>query len=156
MKDIKKLSEWLGKIPEKAKVEIKKANEETAEKIWEDIVDIAPMKTGEYISSIKIEDTKVEKNKINTFIGSDLKVTSKEGNSYILGKLLENGTEHHAIPNAFGWGDIFGYDSEMYERTLDENWHPGSSAIPHYSPALENNKDLYKENLKKAIRRAMK
>ena len=78
------------------------------------------MKTGKFIASIEIGNTEKNGNKISTFIGSDLTVTSKTGDSYNLGKLLETGTMPHAIPNAFGFGEWFG---------IDPNFHPRNESI---------------------------
>ena len=90
---------------------------------------------------------------IKTFIGSGATVTSKAGKSYNLGYLLEHGTLNHAIPNAFNWGVIYGFDSERYFRTCRDDWHPGSIAIPHYKLALEKNKELYKGKIKLAFKK---
>ena len=159
LKDISKLSydlsQWAKNLPR----EVIKANDETAKIIQDDIQSLAPG-TGDYSKSITADDTKYSiyegGSKVSTVIGSDMIVQSKKGTEYYLGELLENGTEHHAIPNAFNWGVIYGFDSDMYKRTEDENWHPGFDAIPHYSIGLEKNKDLYLNNLKKAIQEAKK
>lgn len=160
MKDISRLSYDLSKWAENLPQEVMKANDETAKVIEEDIQNFAPVETGDYKDSIKADETKYSSyaggSKVSTLIGSDMLVTSKKGKSYFLGELLENGTEHHAIPNAFNWGVIYGFDSDMYKRTEDENWHPGFAEIPHYSIGLEKNKDLYLTNLKKAIEEARK
>ena len=160
MKDISKLSidlsQWAKNLPQ----EVMKVNDEVAKVIQEDIQSLAPTNTGEYQHSISPDSTKYSVTrggtKVSTLIGSDMTVTSKQGNTYFLGELLENGTEHHAIPNAFNWGEIYGYDSNMYKRTEDDNWHPGFAAIPHYSIALEKNKELYFNKLKKAVEEARK
>ena len=56
-----------------------------------------------------------------------MQVTSKAGDSYNLGQLLETGTMPHAIPNAFGYGEWFG---------VDPNFHPGMKAYNNYKNAL--------------------
>lgn len=127
------------------------AQRETAEKICQDARNYAPG-NGEYSNSITVKDTKVEGNVITTDITTDLTVTAKSnGNEYNLGFLLEHGTKHHAIPNAFNWGVIFGYDSDMYKRTLDPHWHPGFEAMPHFSLALMDNQDEYLINIGKKM-----
>lgn len=156
MKDISQLSVDLSKILSKLPKELVKANEETAEAIWEDVVSNAPMRTGNYISSIEVKPTKASSKKISTEISTDLEVQTKAGDGYNLGFLLETGTDPHAIPNAFGWGDIYGYDSPQYERTLSPDWHPGTIARPHWLPALEKNEATYLANIKKAIEEAVK
>lgn len=156
MKDISQLSVDLSKLIDKLPKQIKEANELTAEAIWEDVVGNAPVKTGNYISSIKVQPTKVSSKEVSTEISTDLVVATKAGNGYNLGFLLETGTDPHAIPNAFGWGDIYGYDSPQYERTLSPDWHPGTVAQPHWHPALEKNEITYLQNIKRALEEAEK
>ena len=154
MKDISKLSEYVDKFTNKVIENVTKAQQETAQKVWEDVVDNAPYKDGDYIASIRVSDTTKKGNTISTEIFTEAQVMTKSGNSYNLGLLLETGTNPHAIPNAFGWGDKYGYDSVQYKKTLNPNWHPGTIAQPHFKPALEKNKSLYKENIKRAIKEA--
>ena len=146
---IKRLENWEKNIDN----EIMEAQQKTAQQIWEDVIDYAPVKTGNYIESIKIEGPTKENEVISTFIGSDLTVEAKSTNkSYNLGYLIEHGTLPHAIPNAFDWGNIYGFDSEQYARTLRYNWHPGMYANPHYRLTLEKNRKLYKDNIKRTWR----
>lgn len=156
---MKKLYELSISIDKKVKnilPKLEEAQKETAKEVEKSIKNKAPYKTGKYSESIKTYDTEKKKNEISTFIGSDLQVNTKAGNSYNLGFLLETGTDPHAIPNAFGWGDIYGYDSPQYQRTLDPDWHPGTIAQPHYKPALEENKKIYLDKIGEAIKEAMK
>ena len=155
MKNIKDLADYLEQKQEEFVKNVMEAQRETAEQIWADVIDNAPYKNGDYVSSIQIDPTEVNTSTIKTFIGSDLIVgpAISTGKSYNLGYLLENGTLHHAIPNAFNWGVIYGYESEQYLRTTQDDWHPGSIAIPHYSLALEKNKKLYKDNIRLAWRK---
>lgn len=135
----------LDKFTEKLEKNLKQAQRNTAERIWEHLVENSNMATGAYIASIEIDDMKQEGDKISTFIGSSLQVTSKAGNSYNLGQLLETGTMPHAIPNAFGFGEDFG---------IDPNFHPGMRAYNNYRNALNDNKQTYKEEIKRAIQEA--
>lgn len=145
---VKKLDEWQKNIDN----EIMEAQRKTAQQIWEDVIAYAPVKTGKYIDSIKIDEPIKKDNVISTFVGSDLTVSSKEGKDYNLGYLIEHGTLPHAIPNAFDWGNIYGFDSEQYARTLRYNWHPGTYANPHYRLALEKNRKFYKDNIRRTWR----
>lgn len=120
MKLIAQVEGDLDKFTKKLKNNLKNANRETAERIWEHLVEHSNMKTGAFIASIEIDETKEDGDKISTFIGSDLQVTCKAGDSYNLGQLLETGTMPHAIPNAFGFGEWFG---------LDPNFHPRNESI---------------------------
>lgn len=153
MKSLKDLENKLSNIEQKVLTEMVKAQRETAESIRVDTQELAPSKTGEYADSIVVKETIIKGNNIETPVESDMTVVSKEGNAYNLGFLLEHGTLPHAIPNAFNWGVLYGYDSEMYKRTLEPDWHPGFAELPHYYPALNKNKNLYKENINKALRR---
>lgn len=159
---IKKFKKWQKEIDN----QVIEAQRKTAEVVWEDIIANAPVKSGEYISSIQIEDTKKEGHTITTLIGSDLKVgptkwgpsadpfnkdkglsnNAPAGTEYCLGYLLEHGTLPHAIPNAFGRGFYWGSNGK--KGTLDPNWHVGTIAQPHYAPAVEKNRKLYKDNIR--------
>lgn len=147
---VKRFQQWEKDIDN----QIMEAQKKTAEQIWEDVIAYAPVKNGDYLASITIDDTKKEGNIISTFIGSDLKVGPTKwtgGKNYLLGYLLEHGTFQHAIPNAFGRGFTYGYTDEMgryHKGTMDKDWHPGTIAQPHYSLALEKNRKLYKDNIK--------
>ena len=145
MKSIARISGDLDKFTQKLETNLKQAQRNTAERIWVNLVENSNMKTGTYIASIQIDDTKQEGNLITTFIGSDLMVTSKAGDSYNLGQLLETGTLPHAIPNAFGFGEDFGNDP---------NFHPGMRAYNNYRNALNDNIATYKEEINKAIKEA--
>lgn len=153
MKDITELSLFIKNIDKALIPELERAQQETAKKIEEDVKASAPVGTGQYSNSIKTRATETDNKSIRTRITSTLTVgpAKSTGKSYLLGSLLENGTSHHAIPNAFDWGRIYGYDSEQYQRTLDPNWHPGFVAMPHWQPALDKNKKLYLENIGKAL-----
>lgn len=150
---IKQFQQWERNIDN----QVMEAQRETAQQVWQDVIEYAPVKNGDYISSIKIEDTKKEGNTISTFIGSDMTVGPTKwtgGKVYVLGYLLENGTFQHAIPNAFGKGFYYGFtdDKGVYHKgTLDKDWHPGTIAQPHYELAVIKNKKLYKDNLMKVI-----
>lgn len=133
---------------------VAKVEQKVAEKIKDDIIVNAPYKTGAYVNSIQIYPTEIENNRITTFIGSDLTVGPTKWTGaklYNLGFLLEHGTFQHAIPNAWGKGFYYGYTDEsgrFHKGTLDENWHPGTIAQPHYRLALEKNKKLFIGNMK--------
>lgn len=150
---IKRFEEWEKNIDN----QVIEAQRKTAEQVWEDIIAYAPVKNGDYIASINIEDTQKDGHTISTFIGSDMKVGPTKwtgGKEYLLGYLLENGTFEHAIPNAFGRGFTYGYTDAMgryHKGTLDRDWHPGTLAQPHYELALEKNRKLYKDNIMKVI-----
>ena len=157
MKDFHKLSADIKIMTEKMQSNVKKAVQETAEDIWNDVTDIANYgETGNFISSIDISPIEETNGSIKTIIGSDLMVTAKNGNSYNLGYLLENGTLHHAIPNAFDWGRIYGYSSPQYYRTLQDDWHPGTQAYLFYNRAGEMNFENFKTRIREAVKESIK
>lgn len=156
MKNATELNAYLRGIQNKVINDMVKVQQETAKQVCNDAKELAPG-NGKYSNSIKVNPTEIKDNEISTSITTDVTVTAKSnGNTYNLGFLLENGTLHHAIPNAFNWGVIYGFDSEMYKRTLDPNWHPGFAELPHFLPALDNNKGTYSENISKALDKEFK
>ena len=108
---------------------------------YEELVAKAPADTHYYISQMQVDNAeKKKKNIIYGRVFNDIVVTSKAGDIYCLGELLENGTRPHAIPNAFGKGYYYGYVDEngkYHKGTLDKDWHPGFRPIPHWQPAYE-------------------
>ena len=167
MKTLDDLVKFLDKKAKDIDKKVAEAQEKTAQQIWEDVIENAPVGNGDYISSIQIDETQINDGVISTFIGSDLQVgptiwgsvqgskNNPQGSTYNLGYLLEHGTFEHAIPNAFGYGFYYGFtdkSGKFHKGTLDDNWHPGSTARPHYSLAIEKNKKLFKDNIKLAWR----
>lgn len=154
MKTLNNLADFLEKKADNIDKVFVKINDIVAKKVYNDIIQNAPMGKRVYRASIKIYPTTIENSRITTFIGSDLLVGPTKwtgGNVYNLGYLLEHGTFEHAIPNAWGKGFYYGYTDEkgvFHKGTLDKDWHPGSIAQPHYQIALEKNKKFYKDNIK--------
>lgn len=157
MKPLKELNVYLWKIEKNIQKDLIEAQRKTAESICEDAKDLAPKNTGEYAKSIHVTETEVQGKNISTSIATDVIVANKMDNKeYNLGQLLEEGTGEHSIPNAFNWGVIYGFDSEMYKRTLTLDWHPGFSPIPHFQPALWLNVDVYWDNIEKVLDKEFK
>lgn len=157
MKSIDRLSVNILNFGNRAIDNIIKAQRDTAEVIWNDVIANAPYKTGDYVASIQLGETKVEGNIISTSVYTDATVTTLSGTSYNLGKILEYGTAPHAIPNAWGKGYTFGYvgkDGKYHKGTMDPDWHPGSISRPHFLPALRKNEALYYDNIRKAVKEA--
>lgn len=157
MKDIRQLKTDLRKMATNVKRELKKAQRETAEQIRKDAQLMAPG-NGAYSESIMVRKTIIKGDDISTVVSTRVltPVAKSTGRQYNLGFLLETGTDPHAIPNAFDWGRIYGYDSEMYKRTLQKDWHPGFVAMPHFIPAMNRNKALYRAKISEALRRVQK
>lgn len=152
MRDIATLSAYLDKFTNKVIENVTKAQRETAESICEDVVDNAPMDTGGYISSIKISPTQHDGNTIKTEIYTDATVSTLGGATYNLGYLLENGTSPHLIEpvNANVLHFQIGGEDIFAKRVN----HPGTTARPHFKPALEKNINTYLQNIDKAVKEA--
>lgn len=151
MKLIRELGIDLEKASKKVIDNLIQAQQETAKDIWNEVVSTAPMKTGEFISSIEIEPTKVENNTIRTMIGSDLTVTSLEGTSYNLGQLLETGTRPHKIVAINS--RVLTDGENFFGKEVN---HPGTPAYNFYRNALNNNKTNYKRKISRAVKEGMK
>lgn len=152
MKDISKLTEYIGKFTDKVIQNVSKAQRETAEKVWEDIVQDAPMDTGNYVSSIKLGDTVKVGDTISTEIYTNATVSTMGGKTYNLGYLLENGTSPHLIEPVVA--NVLHFQINGEDIFAKRVYHPGTIAQPHFIPALMKNKQLYKENIKKAVKEA--
>ena len=153
MIDIDKLSINLAKLIDRIPKEVDIAVEQTAQQIWADVINNAPYKTGSYIDSIKIYPLEKEDNKVSCVIGTEYNVVTvgkNPGIVYNLGAILENGTSQHAIPGAF-----YGYKVRP-EFGDWPDFHPGTVAQPHFTPALLMNKEVFKNNLRQAIKEASK
>lgn len=132
--------------------EVIKSQRETAEIICDDVKRLAPKKTGEYANSIKVSDTTVNGNTITTKIYTDATVISSSGNEYNLGYLLETGTSPHLIEPVNSKVLHFQINGEdIFTKRVN---HPGTIAQPHFIPALEMNKLVYKKKINEAIRRS--
>lgn len=154
MKSIDRLSVDILNFGNRAVDNIVKAQRDTAETIWEDVIANAPYKTGEYISSIKVGDTTQSGYTINTTVYTDATVIAKaSGKSYNLGQLLEEGTMPHEIypveSSVLRWIDVNG---EV--RFAKHVHHPGTVSQPHFLPALNKNRSVYIDNIRKAIKEA--
>ena len=151
MKLISQLSVDLERASKKVIGNLIQAQQDTAQDIWNEVVSTAPMKTGEFITSIKIEPTTFKNNEIKTFIGSDLTVTSLEGKSYNLGQLLETGTRPHKIVAINS--RVLTDGENFFGKEVN---HPGTRAYNFYRNALNNNKTNYKNRIKQAVKEGMK
>ena len=158
MRDISVMAEVVTtKLNEKVE-KLKEAQRETAKKLWEEVVQNAPLKAGGYVSSIKISDTELSKNVIKTSVYSDLLVGGDipKWQNVPVAAFLEWGTGplgestntyQHGYPytTKAPWNFLAAL---QYEQT--GTW--GMAARPHFYPALQNNIALYKDNVKKALR----
>ena len=156
MKNIESLSVDISRFGEMVIDNLKKAQRDTAEKVWEDVVAQAPVDTGNYVSSIKISNTEYDGDTIRTSVYTDATVTAKAtGMTYNLGRLLEEGTSPHEIRAVEKEGLFWGaYDDNGNPIIVKKVQHPGTVAQPHFIPALQKNIALYHSNIGKAIKEA--
>lgn len=157
MKSIDRLSVDILAFGNKAIDNIVKAQSNTAYVIQQDAKFFAPVGDGEdagaYAKSIKLDKTKIENDLISTKVYTDATVTSATGESYNLGRLLEEGTNPHMIfpleKPLLKWKN-----SNGEWRSASVVYHPGTEPQPHLIPALMKNEHLYMENIRKAIKEA--
>lgn len=157
MKDISELSQSISKWTNKIDLNITKAVEDTAQDIYQDVMKLAPEKTGKYKQSIKVDKPRYEKNKVSVEIYTDAVVESKALHKrYNLGRLLENGTNPHIILPVDPDGVLHFIDKNGNEVFTKMVQHPGTKEQPHFSPALRKNRRNFKKKLKLAIKEAKK
>lgn len=157
MRSIGKLSQRVAKWEKDLEKRLIAAQQNTAQKIWEDTVSQAPTRSGTYISSIQVSDTKVENGTITTSIFSDLLVGGDDPkwSKVPLGALLEWGTgikgaSTNKYPHGYGYRltPWCYYDKYLHMFVTTD----GMIARPHFYPSLIQNKKMYKEEIRKAVK----
>lgn len=169
MKKLERLEIDFDNFSKKLIQNLMKAESDTAQSIWNDVILNAPVDTGEYVSSISVDEPVYKDNTITTVIGSDLK--TEDG--YFLGRMLENGTGIYALEEHIGKTKTFiesGYrywylPVEKAKKALGKSitlygkeyyvMH-AQPAKPHFTPAYNSNVRLRRENISKAIKESMK
>lgn len=168
MKNIKELSQDLKKLEIKLEKSLINAQKETAKQIKKDVIKHFGHSSGEYVQSIQISDTEKKDKVITTNIYTDLK--SKDG--YYIGRMIENGTGIYALESHIGHTNTFKVSNyEYWYVPVNEVNRPIGEVIfingkefyvakaqkpkPHWKPALEEDIEVYKRNIKKAIKEAL-
>ena len=159
MKDISKLSIELDfKLNKELIPKLINAQRNTAEKVWEDIVNSSPMKSGNYVSSIQISDTENKKGIIKTSIFSDLKIggINQKWKDVLLANLINWGTgplgeDTNTFPHGYSYtiDHPWNYETQI-QYELTGTW--GMEATPHFYDSLEKNVSTYKENIRKCFK----
>lgn len=152
MKSIDRLSVDILNFGNRAIDNIVKAQSDTAYVIQQDAKYLAPENTGAYKESIELGETQVNNGVITTKVYTDATVYALGGTSYNLGRLLEEGTTPHeirAVNASVLHFKIMGKD--VFAKNV---FHPGTIAQPHFLPALNMNRALYVENIRKAVKEA--
>ena len=144
LKDISNLetdiTRFLGKFTDRL-VEVQR---EAANNIMNDAKLLAPG-NGPYRDSIKVSETQVTENSIETDITTNVTVSSLDGVKYNLGYLLENGTDpHEIVPKN---SDVLVFEKDGRTIFTKHVNHPGTKPQPHFIPALEKNKFKYKKDI---------
>lgn len=168
MKDIKKLEKDLDNFQKKLEDKLIKTQKETAEQIKKDVIKHFGHSSGEYVESIQVGETKKEDNIIKTDIYTDLK--SKDG--YFIGRMIENGTGIYALEPHIGRTKAF-FESQYqywYVPTNEVKRPLGKIIIrngkeyyvakaqkpkPHWKPALEEDIEMYKNNIRQAVKEVL-
>lgn len=168
MKSIVDLSKDIGKFEERLIKNLIKAQSKTAEQIKSDVIQKLGISSGKYLESIQKGETTYENDVIKTEIYTDLK--SKDG--YLIGRMIENGTGIYALEPHIGHTKTFFKSEYRYWYVpADEVDRPIGKVIlidgvefyiakaqkpkPHWKPALEEDIELYKANIDKAVKEAL-
>lgn len=158
MKSIDKLSEELNVWTKKLEQKLIKAQQDTAKQVFNDVLNNTPIRTGVYATSIKIGETEVNDGTITTSVFSDLLVggPNPKWAKVPLGALIEWGTgiegsNTNTYPHGYGYRlTPWCYYDEYYHMYVTTT---GMIARPHFQPALLKNKEVYIENLRKAVKK---
>lgn len=157
MRSIGQLNQRIAQWEKNLEKRLIEAQQNTAQKIWEDIIAQAPTRSGVYISSIQVGKPKVENGKITTAIFSDLLVggDNPKWAKVPLGALLEWGTgikgaSSNTYPHGYGYRltPWCYYDKYLHMFITTD----GMVARPHFYPSLAKNKKNYKDEIRKAIK----
>lgn len=158
MKDISKLSVELGFEFDELLPKLKQAHDKSCDKIWDEIVNTAPMVSGGYVSSITRGETEETRDGFSTEIYSDLKVGGNDPkwSNVPLACLVNWGTgplgeSSNIYPHGYGYTTDapWNFIAQMqYEQT--GTW--GMKANPHFYLALSNNVDEYMKNLMEVVK----
>lgn len=168
MKNIRELSKDFSKFEKKLKENLIKAQEETAEQMKKDVIEKLGFSSGKYVDSIQKGETELTNDTIKTEIFTDLK--SKDG--YLIGRMIENGTGIYALEPHIGHTKTFHISGYQYWYVpANEVDRPIGKTIiidgvefyiakaqkpkPHWKPVLEEDMELYKSNISKAIKEAL-
>lgn len=133
-----------------------KAQQETALQIQKDVKKLAPVRTGQYASSIKVSETVEHHGEFRTQIYTDLLVGGENPKwaNIPLGCLLEWGTgiqglHTNTYPHGYGYRltPWCYYDEYLHMFVTTD----GMIARPHFLPALDKNKSYYLKKIKEHI-----
>ena len=168
MKKISEIGKDLSNFQKRLEEKLIKAQQETAKQIKKDVIKHLGHSKGKYADSIQISDTEKKDKIIKTNIYTDLK--SKDG--YFIGRMIENGTGVYALEPHIGHTKTFHESQYQYwyvptnevKRPLGEivirngkKYYVAKAQKPkpHWKPALEEDIEMYKYNISKAVKEAL-
>lgn len=158
MKNIGQITYTIDFIKKATQDKLLKTQNSVANKIKDEIVAFAPLRSGKYISSIKVSETIIENETIKTFIYSDLPVggNNPRWSKIPLAAFLEWGTgikgeSTNSYPHGYSYRRTpwCYYDKYLHQWVTTR----GMVARPHFLPALNNNREYFKEEIRKALKK---
>lgn len=169
MKDIEELSRKFNNIEKRLIGNLVKATQDTIQLMYNDVIIRTPTNTGEYASSIKIANAKIENDEISASVFTDLK--SEDG--HLIGRMIENGTGIYALEEHIGHTKTFVESGYKYwyvpatsvKRAIGRKINIDGTdfyvayaqpAKPHFMPSLQANEHIFKENIAKAVKEVFK
>jgi hypothetical protein len=150
-----KLLQWSEKLEDS----LVDAVDETIKKVWGDVVETAPIRSGVYVSSIKISSPEIEKETIKAKVFSDLLVggDNPKWAKVPLSALLEWGTgivgkNSNTYPHGYGYRltPWCYYDQYLHMFVTTT----GMLARPHFYPSLINNKETFIDEIRKRVEKS--
>nr|DAN73435.1 MAG TPA: putative tail-component [Caudoviricetes sp.] len=135
------------------------AVDETIKIIWDDVVENAPVRSGVYVSSIKITSPEIENEIIKAKVFSDLLVggDNPKWAKVPLSALLEWGTgivgqNSNTYPHGYGYRltPWCYYDQYLHIFVTTT----GMIARPHFYPALVNNRETFINEIRKRVEKS--
>ena len=173
MKKINEFGKDLSKFEQRLIKSLIKAQDETAEQMKRDVIEKLGFSSGKYVDSIQKSETEYENGTIKTEVYPDLlSQKDQKGNQYLVGRMIENGTGIYALEPHIGHTKTFHVSGYQYWYVpADEVDRPIGKVIlidgvefyiakaqrpkPHWKPVLEEDFELYKSNISKAIKEAL-
>lgn len=173
MKKIGELGKDLSIFQKKLQKNLIRAQEETAEQMKKDVIEKLGFSSGRYVNSIQKGKTECKEDCIRTEVYTDLLSNKdQEGNQYLVGRMIENGTGIYKIEPRIAHTPTYDKSGGQYWFVpADQPDRPIGKTIlidgvefyiakaqkpkPHWKPVLEEDIELYKENIRKAIKEAL-
>lgn len=158
-KKIQDLDKDIASVSKRLENALIRAVDTTGKTLLENVKSKAPVKTGEYISSIQKSNVEINEGYAKVSVYTDMK--TEDG--YLIGRIIEHGTGLYATEPHIGHTKTFKESGYSYwfippEKSKTGDWVTCYSQIarPHFQPALDTIEEPLKENLRNAIKEAFK